>query len=132
MKISTTLLFTTAFTFAVPHATSNQHLNTNPAICSLILTLRLYINDLNTYPTQRDIYMAQARAFTLDDELQCPAPNGILNTEEATSDACKKNQAIKDVLDQLRFSSSEDKRLRLRALDAACLELDEMVGCSIK
>lgn len=132
MKISTTILLTTTFTFAAPHLTSNQHLGPNPAICSPILRLQFYINDLNTYPTQGDIYMAQAQALTVDDELQCPTKNGILDSEEPASDTCKKNQEIKDAVEELVISSSEDKRLRLNGLNAACAELYEMIGCPTK
>lgn len=97
-----------------------------------MLTLQLYVTDLNTYPTQSDIWMAQAQALTVDDELQCPTKNGILDSGELASDACKKNQEIKDVLDELKISSSDDKRLRLSGLYALCVELDGMIGCPTK
>lgn len=97
-----------------------------------MLRLQLYINDLNTYPTQTDLYMAEAQALTVDEEMQCPTKNGILDSENPTSDACKKNQEIKDAIDELNISSSQDKRLRLNGLNAACVELDQMVGCPTK
>ena len=95
-----------------------------------MLTLQLYINDLDTYPTQSGIYMAEAQALAVDEGLQCPTKNGILVDDgESASDACKKNQGIKDMLEGLKISSPEDKRASLKVLSAACVELDDMVGC---
>ena len=130
MKISTTLfLLTTAFAFTAPYPSPDQKLGPIPAVCTHLIILRRYIKDLNTFPTQSDIYMAQAQTLTVDDELQCPTKNGILDSEEPASDACKKNQELKDAIGELRFSSSEDKRLRLKGLIAAITELSEMSGC---
>lgn len=95
-------------------------------------TLQLYINDLNAFPTQSDIAMAQAQVLTVDEEIQCPTTNGILNSDEPASDVCKKNQELKDALGELRFSSPQDKRLRLKGLMAACIELARMLGCFTK
>lgn len=135
MKISTTtLLLTTAFTactLASPHPNSNQHLKPIPAVCPAAARLQRYINDLNTHPTQSDIYMAQAQILLVDDELQCPTKNGILDGEQPTSDACRKNQEIKEAVGGLSYSSAEDKRLRLKGLNAACVELDKMIGCPV-
>lgn len=98
-----------------------------------MLTLHLYINDLDTYPTQSGIYMAEAQALTLDLGLHCPTKNGILDSAaNPPSDACKKNQQIKDVLEELKTSSPDDKRSRLQGLSAACAELDEMIGCPLE
>lgn len=73
--------------------------------------------------------MAQAQALTVDEKLQCPTSYGILDAEKPASGACKKNQEIKDSIEELRFSSPEVKRLRVKALNDACMALDEMVGC---
>ncbi|KAL9070082.1 MAG: hypothetical protein Q9161_005138 [Pseudevernia consocians] len=98
-----------------------------------MLNLRLYINDLDTYPTQSGIYMAWAQALIVDEGLQCPTKNGILrNDGSPISDACKKNQGIKDMVEGLSYSSPEDKRAWLNVLSAACVELDNMVGCPLK
>ena len=133
MKTSTTLfLLATAFPLTAPHPSSNQPLQPDPAVCSSLLTIQLYINDLNTYPTQSDIYMAQAQALSVDWKLQCPTENGILKPDEPASDICKKNQELKDAIGELRFSTSEDKRLRIKGLIAACLELAGMLGCLTK
>lgn len=98
-----------------------------------MLNLRLYVNDLDTYPTQSGIYMAEAQALIVDEGLQCPTKNGILlNDGTPTSDACKKNQEIKDTLEALGYSSPEEKREWLNVLSTACVELDDMVGCPRK
>ena len=74
--------------------------------------------------------MAEARALTVDEGLQCPIKNGILLDDGTpASDVCKKNQGIKDILEGLKYSSPEDKRAGLNVLSAACVELDDMVGC---
>ncbi len=65
----------------------------------------------------------------VDDGLQCPTSNGILRPGEPASDACKKNQELKDRIAELIYSSAEEKRLRLKGLLAACNGLAEMVGC---
>lgn len=136
MKISTALLLTTTttttFTFVPPHPTSIQQPKPDPAICPTILTLQLYVKDMNNYPTQSSVYMAQAQAFIIDDELHCSTKYGILSTEEPGSDACKKNQEIKEAIISLSQSSSEDKRQGSELLYAACVELDQMVGCPTK
>lgn len=132
MKIATTVLLTTTtttFTFISPQSTSIQQPKPDPAICPTMLTLQLYVKDLNSYPTESDVYMAQAQAFIVDDELHCSTKNGVLSTEEPASDACKKNQEIKDALAALDVSSSEDKRQGSEKLFAACVKLDQMVGC---
>ena len=94
--------------------------------------MQLFIKDLNAYPTQSDIYMAQAQALAVDWALQCPTANGILISDKPASDTCKKNQELKDAIGELRFSSSEDKRLRVKGLIAACRELADMLGCSVE
>ena len=76
--------------------------------------------------------MAEAQALAIDEELQCPTRNEILDGEEPASRACKKTQGIKDAINELKYSSSEDKRLRLKGLYAACVELDQMIGCPIQ
>ena len=98
-----------------------------------MLTLQLYINDLDTYPTQSGIYMAEAQAMLVDEGLQCPTKNGILLDDGTpVSDACKKNQGIKDILEGLKISSPEDKRAWLTVLSTACMELNDMVGCPLE
>ena len=100
-----------------------------------MLTLHLYINDLDIYPTQSGIYMAEAQALAIDEGLQCPTKNGILDNggeTHTTSEACKKNQEIKDVLEGLKISTPEEKRAWLRGLRDACVEMDEMVGCPLE
>ena len=98
-----------------------------------MLTLQLYINDLDSYPTQSGIYMAEAQALAVDEGLQCPTKNGILLDDGTpASDACKKNQGIKDILEGLKISSPEDKREWSKVLSAACVELEDMVGCPLE
>ena len=123
-------ILTTALTFAAPPSTSHQHFERTLSICSSLSTLRFYIIDLNTYPVESDVYMAEAQALTVDEDLQCPTQNAILISEEASSDACKKNQELKDRINELKYTSPEDKRLRLNGLNTLCEQLDEMVGCS--
>ena len=131
MKISTApFVLTAALTFAAPPSNSDQHLERTPSICSSLSTLQFYIIDLNTYPLESDVYMAEAQALTVDEDLQCPTQNAILISEEASSDACKKNQELKDRINELKYTSPEDKRLRLNGLNTLCGQLDEMVGCS--
>ncbi|KAM0803448.1 hypothetical protein BDR22DRAFT_819153 [Usnea florida] len=131
MKISTVpFVLTAALTFAAPPPNSNQHLERTPSVCSSLSTLRFYIIDLNTYPLESDVYMAEAQALTVDEDLQCPTQNAILISEEGSSDACKKNQELKDRINELKYTSPEDKRLRLNGLNTLCGQLDEMVGCS--
>ena len=131
MKISIApFILTSALTFAAPPSTSDQHLERTLSICSSLSTLQFYIIDLNTNPVESDVYMAEAQALTVDEDLRCPTQNGILISEEASSDACKKNQELKDGINELKYTSPEDKRLRLNGLNSLCEQLDEMVGCS--
>lgn len=134
MKTSTPLLLTallliTVSTLAAPHPIPNQHLQANPATCSLISTLQVYILDLTTHPTESDLYMAEAQALTVDERLDCPTKNGILIGGEPASVSCQKNQEVKDAINELKYASPEDKRLRVQGLDAACVELGGMIGC---
>ena len=131
MKISIApLVLTTALTFAARPSTSDQHLERTPSVCSSLSTLQFYIIDLNTSPLESDVYMAEAQAWTVDEDLQCPTKNEILISEEPSSDACKKNQELKDRINELKYTSPKDKRLRLNGLTSVCAQLDEMVGCS--
>ena len=91
-----------------------------------------YIKDLNAYPTQSGIYMVQAQLLRVDRELQCPTANGILDSEKPASDTCKKNQELKDAIEELRFSTSKDKRSRVKELIAACDELSDMLKCGLE
>ena len=88
-----------------------------------------YIKDLNDYPVQSDIYMVQAQLLAVDGELQCPTVGGRSDKKKRTSDTCKKNQDLQDAIEELRFSTSQDKRSRVKKLIAACDELSDMLGC---
>ena len=90
-----------------------------------------YIKDLNAYPTQSDIYMVQAQLLRVDSELQCPTANGILDSKKPASDTCKKNQELKDAIEELRFSTSKHKKSRVKELIAACDELSDMLKCDL-
>ena len=76
--------------------------------------------------------MVQAQLLAVDSELQCPTANGILDTEKPASDTCKKNQELKNAIEELRFSNSEVKRSRVEKLIAACDELSDMLDCNLE
>lgn len=135
MKTSTTLfLLATAFPLTAPYPSSNQPVPPNPAtVCSSLSIIQLFTNDLNAFPTQSDVYMAEAQALAVDWNMQCPTENGILKSDGAApDDACKKNQELKDAIEELRFSTSEDRRLGVKGIIGACLELAGMLGCLTK
>ena len=133
MKTSTVLfLLTTAFVPTSLCHSSNQHSQASSAACSPMRITKQYIKDLNAYPTQSDIYMVQAQLLTVDSQLQCPTVNGILDSEKPASDICKKNQDLKNAIEELRFSNSKDKRSRVKELITACDELSDMLKCDSK
>lgn len=134
MKTSTTLfLLTTAFPFTAPYSPSLELVPPNPdTVCSLLMAFQLFINDLDAFPTQSGVYMAQAQLLAVDWNLQCPTENGILKDNGLNPDACKKNQELKDAIEELRFSTAEDKRLRIKGMTGACLELAGMLECLAK
>lgn len=76
--------------------------------------------------------MAEAQALTVDEGLQCSTKNGELDNEESASDSCKKNQEIKYAINELKYTSPEHKRMRLKGLIGACMDLDKMIGCPTK
>ena len=125
-KTITLFLLKTASTST--SADPSQHSPPNPAACSAMSTIQLSINELNTYPTESDVYMAEAQALAVDRDLQCPTTNGMLDSDSpAASDICKNNQELKDAISGLKYTSSEDKRLRVKGLIAACRELAKML-----
>ena len=73
--------------------------------------------------------MVQAQLLIVDSKLQCPTEHGILDSKKPASDTCKRNQDLKDAIAELEYSTSKDKRSRLKVLIAACDELSHMLGC---
>ena len=88
--------------------------------------------DLKAYPTQSDIYMVQGQLLAVDWDLQCPTVNGILDTEKPATDTCQKNQDLKNAVEELRFSTSKDKRLRVEELLDTFYELYDIMGCGLE
>lgn len=136
MQASTTLLLlvATALPLTAPYPSSNELAPPNPAtVCSSLSFVQFFINDLNTFPAESDVYMAEAQALAVDWNLQCPTENGILKSDgSAPRDACVKNQELKDAIEELRNSTSEDKRLRVKGIVGVCLDLAVMLGCLVK
>lgn len=109
------------------------HSPPNPTICaSSLLRLGIDIGELITHTTESGIFMAEAQTLNLDRELQCNTTNGILTSGAQASVECKKNQELKFVISQLKFTPPEAKLPGLKRLNAVYYELAEVLGCYTK